>query len=127
MWTKAVFIFLGGGAGAITREFAMLLLAGDGAPFPTDIFVANILACFLLGLVFGLSSNRKVSEEFALLIGTGFTGGMSTFSSFIYGALSGMLDPAHAPVAVLYIVASMVAGYAATWLGFSLAPKAQKA
>lgn len=125
MWIKAVFVFLGGGLGAITREFAMLLLQHESAPFPTDIFVANIIACFLLGLVFGLNRTRKVSEEFVLLIGTGFTGGMSTFSSFIYGAFSVMLEPEHVAVSIFYIVASLVAGYAATWFGFSLTPNPQ--
>lgn len=127
MWAQAVIVFLGGGVGAMTREFCMLLLGQDSSSFPLDIFVANILASFLLGLMFGLHRSRRVSDEFMLLIGTGFTGGMSTFSSFIYGAYSEMVDPGHVAISIFYVLASLVVGYCATWLGLQVTTRLRRA
>ena len=59
---------VGGGFGAITRDFSMLLLAPESTRLPLDILVANILASFVLGLVYGFHSRRNVSDEFSLLI-----------------------------------------------------------
>ena len=42
---------------------------------------------FLLGLVTALHRRQVVSEGAEMLLGTGFAGGLSTFSSFAYGAL----------------------------------------
>lgn len=127
MWVQAAIVFMGGGLGAVMREFCMLLLPQQHGAFPLDIFVANVLASFLLGLVTGLHRNRRVSDEFVLLVGTGFTGGMSTFSSFIYGAFSEMAAPGQLGLAMLYIVASLVAGYSATLLGIRAAKRARAA
>lgn len=117
MWLLAIIVFVGGGFGAVAREFFMLLLQGDGGAFPLDIFAANCLASLLLGFVSGLRSTQQISDDAVLLIGTGFTGGMSTFSSFIYGAYSVAMAPGDLAVASLYVVSSVLAGYGAMWLG----------
>ncbi len=127
MWVKVILVFMGGGLGAVTREFCMLLMGHDSSSFPLDIFVANILASFVLGLVFGYHRSRNVSDEFSLLIATGFTGGMSTFSSFVYGAYSEMVDPAKLAVSILYIVSSLVIGFAAAWAGVKLTARSRPA
>ena len=54
MWS-AVIVFAGGGVGAILRELFMLQLGRYSNSFPFDIFAANLLASFLLGLVFCLN------------------------------------------------------------------------
>lgn len=123
MWTKAIFVFVGGGLGATVREYCMLLFGQDSSMFPLDIFMANIIASFVLGLVFGSHRSRTVSDEFSLLIATGFTGGMSTFSSFVFGAYSEMVDPAKLMVSLLYIIASLVVGFAAAWAGVKLSSR----
>src|SRR3546814_10469268 len=51
------------------------------AGFPLDIFYANILAAFILGLTFGNQRIKKVSDDSVLFVGTGVMGGLSTFSS----------------------------------------------
>ena len=119
----ALLIFVGGGLGAILRELFMLMLGRYSAVFPFDIFAANILASFLLGLTFALTQSRVASKNANLFIATGLCGGMSTFSSFIYGAYSEMLRPGRLPVAILYIVASVVVGFLATWIGVRVASR----
>ena len=118
-----VLIFVGGGLGAILRELFMLALGRYSAVFPTDIFAANILASFLLGLTFALTRKHVASANLNLFIATGVCGGMSTFSSFIYGAYSEMLRPGQMAVALLYIIASLVVGFAATWIGVRVASR----
>ena len=44
-----------------------------------DIFIVNILGCFILGFL----SELKVSKNIKLLIGFGFSGSLTSFSSWI--------------------------------------------
>ncbi|MBO1075520.1 CrcB family protein [Roseomonas marmotae] len=117
MWQSAAIVFAGGGLGAIARELFMLMLGRYSTAFPVDIFMANILASFLLGMVFGLHRARRASDSANLLIATGFCGGMSTFSSFVFGAFSEMTTPGRLFLSILYIIASLVVGYGAAWIG----------
>lgn len=127
MWAQAVFVFIGGGFGAAIREFLMLLIPQQSASFPLDIFTANIVASFFLGLASGLHSWGDVSDEFMLLVGTGLAGGMSTFSSFVFGVYSEAVSPNEIGLAVLYCVSSLIVGYTAVWLGLQLGKRAQRA
>lgn len=127
MGAQAVFVFIGGGCGAITREFLMLLIPQQSGAFPLDIFTANIFASFCLGAAFGLHRLGQVSDEFMLLVGTGFAGGMSTFSSFIYGVLSEAVAPGQAGLAVLYGLSSLIVGYAAIRLGIESGKRLRRA
>lgn len=120
-----IIVFVGGGLGAISREGAMLLVGRYSSAFPIDIFSANILACLLLGLIFGLHQKGRVSDHVSLLVSTGFCGGMSTFSTFIFGAYSELNTTGHLALSVLYIFASLVVGYCMTLAGLHLAMKAR--
>lgn len=117
MGAQAIFVFIGGGVGAITREFLMLLIPGQRGAFPLDIFTANVVACLCLGAAFERHRRGSVSQEFMLLSGTGFAGGMSTFSSFVYGIYSEASSPGQLGLSILYCLSSLVVGYAAVWLG----------
>lgn len=44
-------------------------------------------------------------------------GGLSTFSSFVFGAVEMMKDPASVFVSISYLVLSLVIGFAAVELG----------
>jgi len=127
MWQAPVLVFVGGGLGAVTRELLVLVLGSYSSAFPVDIFAANILASFLLGLVFGLHQAHRASDHVALLISTGFCGGMSTFSTFIFGAFSEMTRPGQLGLSLLYIIASLVVGYSVTWLGLRTAAQMRRA
>lgn len=47
-------------------------------PFPLSTFFVNMLGSLLLGVITGIG----LSESFSLLIGTGFLGSFTTFSTF---------------------------------------------
>jgi CrcB protein len=114
-------VFVGGTLGAVLREFAMLMVPNPVDNFPLDILVANLVAALLLGLVTALHRRQIVSEGADMLVGTGIAGGLSTFSSFVYGAVVLMsASAASAVVASVYVVISLVLGYIAVAVGLKL-------
>jgi CrcB protein len=114
----ALWVFVGGSLGAMLREFVMLLVPNPADGFPLDILVANLIAAFLLGLIAALYHRHVVTDGIYALIGTGVTGGLSTFSSFVYGMSVLMrASTASAIVALVYVVASLVLGYGAVIVG----------
>lgn len=61
-----------------TQNFAMLSL-----PFGT--LISNLAGCLLIGLIAGIGASSQVlSTEARLLLATGFCGGFTTMSSFVY-------------------------------------------
>jgi CrcB protein len=116
-----ILVFSGGALGAILREFLMLLVPQGSRGFPLDILVANVVASFLLGLFAGLHNRKAASDEVYALIGTGLTGGLSTFSSFAYGSSVLMTRSATgAIVAMAYVMISLAVGYIAVIVGMKL-------
>ena len=116
-----VLVFVGGALGATLREYVMLMVQDPIDGFPLDILAANLVASFLLGLVTALHGRRIVSDEVNTLVGTGVMGGLSTFSSFAYGAVALMaISTASAGVAAAYVAVSIVLGYIAVILGLKL-------
>jgi CrcB protein len=114
-------VFIGGALGAMLREFIMLMVPNLVDNFPFDILVANLVAAFLLGLVTALHRRQIVSEGAEMLVGTGIAGGLSTFSSFVYGVGVLMLaSAASAVVASVYVVISLVLSYFAVTVGLKL-------
>ena len=121
MVNVVIAVFLGGGLGAMLREFIMLGVPNLADGFPMDILVANLVAAFLLGLVTALHRRQVVSDRVNTLVGTGIMGGLSTFSSFVFGAVVLMsASTASAIVASVYIVISLVLGYIAIVVGLKL-------
>ena len=116
-----ILVFVGGALGAVLREVSMLMVPNLADNFPLDILVANLVAAFLLGLVTALRRRQIVSEGAEILVGTGVAGGLSTFSSFVYGAVVLMsASTASAVVASVYVVISLVVGYIAVAVGLRL-------
>jgi CrcB protein len=117
-----VLVFLGGGAGSLLRYIASRLLPATltGSPFPTAILVVNIFASFVLGGVMGWVISRSAGEEARLLIGVGFCGGLSTFSSFSYDTVV-LLQQGRIGAAILNIglngVLCLAASAGGLWLG----------
>jgi CrcB protein len=121
MFRTIVLIFAGGALGAVLREVLMLRVPRLLDGFPLDILVANLVASFLLGWVTALHSRKFVSDGANTLLGTGVSGGLSTFSSFAYGvAVLMAASAAGAVVAAAYVAISLVAGYFAISIGLAI-------
>src|SRR3954447_5732030 len=104
-------IFAGGFAGAVARaELAQLLPAG-GAHWPWATFLVNVAGAFLIG---------AVAARWYGLIGVGFCGALTTFSTMQLELLR-MLDASRVGLALGYACASVVVGMAAVTAGTLLA------
>ncbi|HFA52083.1 MAG TPA: fluoride efflux transporter CrcB [Bacteroidetes bacterium] len=75
-------VFLGGGLGSICRYGIAHFMFAYKLDYPWATFLANVLACFVLGAMVGLSMKDRLGGAMALLIMSGFCGGFSTFSTF---------------------------------------------
>ncbi|WP_421566313.1 CrcB family protein [Ochrobactrum sp. EDr1-4] len=121
MINTIIFVFVGGAVGAMAREFLMLVVPNLSDGIPMSILVANVVASFLLGLTTSLYHKGTLSQGVNTLVATGIMGGLSTFSSFVYGAyvlMSG--STAGMMSALLYLALSIVLGYIAVVLGLRL-------
>lgn len=115
-----ILVFIGGAIGAISRELLMVSVPTMNNHFPLDIFVANIVASLLLGVVAGLLMKNKISQEMNAFLATGIMGGLSTFSSFVYGAVEIMKSPQFLLVGMDYLILSIVIGFVAIYIGYSV-------
>jgi CrcB protein len=82
-------------------------------------FAVNVVACFGLGLVLGLDQRCSANTGLALLIGVGFFGSLSTFSTFAVELLS-ELRAGRLFVAAVLALASNVFGLCAAGAGYGL-------
>ncbi len=121
MINTLILVFVGGAFGAMLREFFMLMIPHLSDGFPLDIFVANVLAALLLGVASALHTRKIMSDDVNTLVGTGIMGGLSTFSSFVYGAVVLMsASTASMGVALAYLGLSIVLGFVAVMIGQKL-------
>jgi CrcB protein len=82
-------------------------------------FAVNVIACFGLGLVLALQQSCRAQTGLALLIGVGFFGSLSTFSTFAVELLNEWR--AGRPfVSVLLALVSIAAGLCAAAAGCRL-------
>ena len=116
---ELVMVGAGGAVGALGRvglEQAWPTAAG-GWPWAT--LAVNILGAFLLGALMGGLRHGPVSIPTYRLLGTGFCGALTTFSTMQLELLQ-MLDHARYDLAIGYVVVSVVGGYAAVSLAMRL-------
>lgn len=85
-------------------------------PVPLGTLVVNIAASFVLGLLAGSAASTQV----AALVGTGFCGALSTFSTFSYETMRLAQHRVRWLVAA-NVAVSVVVGVAAAALGWWLA------
>jgi CrcB protein len=87
--------------------------------FPYGTFAVNIIGCFLIGVIYGLSERGNMNPEWRLFLATGIMGGFTTFSSFSNETVSMLRDAEYLP-AFSYVAFSVIVGLAATFGGISL-------
>ena len=82
-------------------------------------FAVNVIACFGLGLVLALDQRCSAKTGLALLIGVGFFGSLSTFSTFAVELLN-ELRAGRPFVSLVLALASIAAGLCAAGVGYGL-------
>lgn len=109
-------IVVGGMAGTLARLLLSELFAHEAGSWPWATLAANVAGAALLGFVLVRFSSRAPAPSRArALIGTGFCGGLTTFST-LQRELLEMLDAGHVGLAVAYVAVSLVAGLAGVLL-----------
>lgn len=109
----------GGFLGSVLRYSISLSLKKVhwfGSSLPPTL-LANLLGCFLIGMLLGYSG--KLSKDVVLLTTTGFCGGFTTFSTFSFESYQ-FLQKGDYKTALTYILLSLVIGIVFTIAGFSL-------
>lgn len=76
-----VLVALAGGVGAVARFVVDALVARLRTGFPLGTVVINVTGSFLLGLVAGWWSGHGGDPGLRTVLGTGFLGGYTTFST----------------------------------------------
>ncbi|MBI3795549.1 MAG: CrcB family protein [Deltaproteobacteria bacterium] len=121
MLKNGVLVLLGGGIGAALRELLMLSVANLPGGFPMPIFFANLVAALLVGIFAALAgTGGLLGSGGKLLLVTGIMGGLSTFSSFVWGTDQMLVNPAERASAICYLTLSMGAGFLLVELGLWL-------
>ncbi len=89
--------------------------------FPWGTFLVNVLGSFLLGLSVILLAERgtPAGKQWHLLLGTGFCGGFTTFSTFEVETFS-LMRTGKFGWALVYVLTSVLAGFLAVWVGILL-------
>ena len=91
-----------------------------GRVFPWGTFAINVSGSVVLGFVTGLALFHGLPQAPKLLIGTGFCGAYTTFSTFVFESVRLGEENATGP-AIGNIVGSVVAGLAGAAGGLALA------
>ena len=105
----------GGFFGAIARySFSQFINKQHSTGLPLATLIINLAGSFLLGLMFGL----EIAGHALLLLGTGFMGAFTTFSTFTFEGTQ-LLKGKRQRVSLLYIVFSCTGGIAFAFLGLA--------
>ena len=115
---KYLVVFLGGGIGALLRYVsAAAVMQRFAGRFPMGTFAVNITGSFLIGLLMTFLTERfQPHPNWRMFLVIGFLGGFTTFSSFEYETYTSVRQGAEW-IAAFNVLASVVLGYVAVWLG----------
>jgi fluoride exporter len=121
---------LGGGAGANARYWLGHAVAEwqlrrfERAEIPWGTFLINVSGSIVLGLLAAAWLNHPdpAQRNWYLLLGTGFCGGFTTFSTFSYETLK-LLQDGKPWTAAVYSLGSVAAGLIGVWAAMKLMGK----
>lgn len=118
-----LWVCLGGALGAVMRYLLdYVIVARLRGPFPAGTFVINISGSLALGLVIGLVVASAFPPEAKVVLGTGFLGAYTTFSTWMYQTVRLALDGDWS-TASLNALGSLLSGVVAVALGLWVAAR----
>lgn len=110
---------LGGAIGSMFRYGTSIWLnkykLGE---LPYATLISNIIGCLLIGMLIGYFQRHQQPQMF-LLWCVGFCGGYTTFSTFSYENLV-LWQNGNYTALISYILLSVIGGFGAVYLGYSL-------
>ncbi|MFJ4650022.1 fluoride efflux transporter CrcB [Nocardia sp. NPDC088792] len=112
-----VLVILGAMVGAPLRYLTdRAIQTRHDSVFPWGTFTVNLIGCMILGGITGAA----VSSPWVALLGTGFCGALTTYSTFSFETVRLAEENAYF-YAALNVVTSVIAGLGAALLGYSAA------
>lgn len=114
-------VFIGGGIGSLARYGISKGMSDYSLTFPFATLLANILSCFIAGMVISFIEQKYISHPtIKVFLLVGFCGGFSTFSALIRESLLMMEEDRAGPM-ILYNLLSIILGlvsiFSGVWLG----------
>jgi CrcB protein len=116
-----ILVIAGAAVGAPLRYLTdRIVQAKHDTLFPWGTFTANLTGCLILGMLTGAVTAGAASSHTQLLVGTGLCGALTTYSTFSYETLR-LTQTSARFYAATNVIASVIAGLGATFIGTALA------
>jgi CrcB protein len=114
-------VLVGGAFGAPLRYLTdRAVQARHDAVFPWGTFTVNVVGSLILGALTGAVLSGAAGPGVQLLLGTGFCGALTTYSTLSYETLR-LAETGALFFAAANVIASIVAGLGAVFVGLTLA------
>lgn len=111
-------IGIGGALGAICRySLGLAVMRSYGGSFPRGTWIINITGSFLLGLLFNLHTQGLIQDWALSLLGVGFCGAYTTFSTFGNETVQ-LIVSNKLKLAAVYVGASVLLSILSAWVGW---------
>ncbi|MGB0909069.1 MAG: fluoride efflux transporter CrcB [Nitrospirales bacterium] len=117
--TQILLVGLGGFLGAISRFLfsGLIQRLTPTLGFPLGTLAVNVMGCFVIGLLNGLTETRHLfGQEIRLFLFIGVLGGFTTYSTFGYETIA-LLRDGELSRAVVSVVLHLIVGLGAVWAG----------
>lgn len=120
-----VVVGAGGALGAMAR-YALNVALQRGVSFPWGTLSANLLGCLIMGVLAQLIASSDwfnnagiIPDHYRLMFAVGFCGSFTTLSALVM-EIHTMLQRNEIFASFLYLMASVVGGFACFYVGFML-------
>jgi CrcB protein len=115
---RSLWVGVAGFFGAIARyQLDSLISRHARGAFPWGTLVVNLTGCFLLGVLFTVSSGRfDANPALRTALTVGFVGAYTTFSTFSLQAVR-LTEDGAVGLALAYVAGSVGMGLLAAWAG----------
>ena len=111
---------VGGMMGAMMRFYIGKFVGSKtNSDFPCATFLINGSGCILLGMLTNLYMSKEISTTMWMLLGVGFLGAYTTFSTFGYETM-GFIEKKLYMQAVIYVTLSVGVGIFGAWIGMNI-------
>lgn len=108
---------IGGVLGAIARYvLGKWITSKANSQIPVGTWLVNMSGSLLLGFLAVLHIEKVVDHEVWLMVGTGFLGAYTTFSTFGYETIQ-LIQKNNKKIALLYVIFSVILGIIFAWIG----------
>ncbi|OKJ13813.1 fluoride efflux transporter CrcB [Kitasatospora sp. CB01950] len=114
-------VIVGAAVGAPLRYLTdRAVQARHDTVFPWGTFAVNVAGSLVLGLLTGAVAAGVASSQLQLLLGTGFCGALTTYSTFSWETLR-LAESGARFYAVMNVAGSVVAGLGSAFTGWAIA------